>query len=69
MNLIADHAELDYVDDLCPWNEEDCIRYETTKAPTTMAPTPKPTPEPEPTVKPEEPKSTIKYDNNSLKRK
>ena len=34
-----------------------------------MAPTPKPTPEPEPTVKPEEPKSTIKYDDKNLQRK
>lgn len=72
MNLIADHAdhaEPDYADEICPWREEDCIRYVTTKAPTTMAPTPEPTPEPKPTVKPEEPKSTIKYDDKTLQRK
>lgn len=67
MNLIADHTEPDYADEICPWYEEDCIRYVTTKAPTTMAPTPEPTPEP--TVKPEEPKSTIKYDDKTLQRK
>nr|XP_022299160.1 uncharacterized protein LOC111107990 [Crassostrea virginica] len=62
--LVTDHTEPDYADEICPWYEEDCIRYVTTKAPTTMAPTPEPTPEP--TVKPEEPKSTIKYDDKTL---
>lgn len=63
--LRLDHAEPDYVDEICPWNGDDCVVYRTTLAPTTTkAPTPKPEPSPEPNPEPTaepEKQTTIKY--------
>lgn len=64
-SLRLDHAEPDYVDEICPWNGNDCVVYRTTLAPTTTkAPTPKPEPSPEPNPEPTaepEKQTTIKY--------
>lgn len=64
-SLRLDHAEPDYVDEICPWNGDDCVVYRTTLAPTTTkAPTPKPEPSPEPNPEPTaepEKQTTIKY--------
>lgn len=49
---VIGHPEADYLDDICPYAGDECVRYiePTTKTIKTEAPTQPPTPEPEPTT-------------------